>query len=284
MKHYTLEHPYFGRCLYATNDVVEIIIPLDYGIRIGHFSFCGGQNVFYQQPHDMTELTTPAGWRVRGGHRIWLAPESEKVYCPDNEPIQFEILDNGVLLTQQEDPWLRIKKSMRIIFSGGAELEVTNRIENTGEEPLSGAIWAISVMAPGGTEEISFALREGGMDHWRRISMWDHTSLGDPRAEYRRDGIRLRHSPIDLRYKIGIGHPLSPVRYENNGVTFIKAFPVMEDLEYPDGNVSFETFMCKHMLEIESLSPLMTIPAGQTREHTELWRLCKSENEGGTFA
>ena len=59
------------------------MVPLSYGIRIGHFALCGGENVFYEQPKDMTELTTPEGWRLRGGHRFWVAPESEKTYCPD---------------------------------------------------------------------------------------------------------------------------------------------------------------------------------------------------------
>lgn len=269
-------HPGFGESLYATNGIVQIIVPLEYGIRIGHFSLCGHKNVFFEQPRDMTDLTTPQGWRVRGGHRFWLAPESEKVYYPDNEPIDYAILENGVELTQKEDPWLRVRKHIRITFLEGAEVEVTHRVENIGEEALPCSVWAISSMAPGGVQDIAFALRDGGMDHWHRVSMWDYTSLGDPRAEYRRDGIRLTHRPLEEKYKIGVGHPLGPVTYENNGVTFVKKFSVDSTKEYPDGNVSFETFMCKHMVEIESLSPLMTIPAGENREYREIWCLRKS--------
>lgn len=276
MKWNIQNHPYFGESLYLTNDIVELIVPLNYGIRIGHFSLCGEKNVFFEQPHDMTDLTTPEGWRVRGGHRMWLAPESPKVYYPDNETISYEISDNGVLLLQKEDPWLRVKKSMHITFLGGAEVEVINRVENTGDETLNCSVWAISVMAPGGTEDISFALRDGGMDHWHRISMWDYTSLGDERAEYRRDGIRLTHRPMEQKYKIGVGHPNAPVRYENNGVTFVKKFDVDTNKEYPDGNVSFEAFMCKHMVEIESLSPLGSVAPGQTMEHRERWELVKA--------
>ena len=269
------EHALFGKSLFLTNGTVEVGIPLEYGLRIGHFSFCGGRNVFFEQPKDMTDLTTEAGWRVWGGHRLWLAPESEKVYCPDNEPIYYEICENGVVISQREDPWLRVKKSMRIEFCDDAELDVVNRVENSGEETLHCSLWAISAMVPGGTEEISFALRNGGMDHWHRLSMWDYTSLGDSRAEYRRDGIRLTHRPLEEKYKIGVGHPCGPVRYANNGVTFVKKFPVDTTKEYPDGNVSFETFMCKHMVEIESLSPLGRIEPGAAMEHTEHWYLLK---------
>lgn len=269
------QHPVFGKSLFAENGCVEIIIPLEFGLRIGHFSLIGEKNVFFEQPNDMTDLSTPEGWRVRGGHRMWLAPESEKVYCPDNAPIEYALLENGVEIFQQEDPWLHVKKSMRIVFHDGAEVEVTNRVENTGAEAIRCSVWAISAMAPGGVEELSFALRDGGYDHWHRISMWDYTSLGDDRAEYRRDGIKLTHRPIDRKYKIGVGHPYGPVRYTNNGITFVKEFDVKPEMEYPDANVSFETFMCKHMVEIESLSPLMTIAPGETGAHTEIWRLEK---------
>lgn len=268
-------HPVFGKSLFVDNGCVEIGIPLEYGLRIGHFSLCGEKNVFFEQPNDMTDLTTPDGWRVRGGHRIWLAPESEKMYCPDNEPIRYALLDDGVELFQNEDPWLHVKKSVGIKFLGGAEVEVVNRVENTGDETLNCSVWAISSVAPGGVEELSFALRDGGYDHWHRISMWDYTSLGDERAEYRRDGIRLTHTPIEQKYKIGVGHPNGPVRYTNNGVTFIKEFDVKPEMVYPDANVSFETFMCKHMVEIESLSPLLNIAPGETGAHTEIWRLEK---------
>ncbi len=269
------QHPVFGKSLFAENGCVEIIVPLEFGLRIGHFSLIGEKNVFFEQPNDMTDLSTPEGWRVRGGHRMWLAPESEKVYCPDNAPIEYALLENGVEIFQQEDPWLHVKKSMRIVFHDGAEVEVTNRVENTGAEAIRCSVWAISAMAPGGVEELSFALRDGGYDHWHRISMWDYTSLGDDRAEYRRDGIKLTHRPIDRKYKIGVGHPYGPVRYTNNGITFVKQFDIKPEMEYPDANVSFETFMCKHMVEIESLSPLMTIAPGETGAHTEIWRLEK---------
>jgi hypothetical protein len=206
---------------------------------------------------------------------MWLAPESPKDYWPDNAPIEYQIFDDAVEIRQQEDPWLHVKKSMRITFLEDAKVEVENRIENTGEETIHCSVWAITSVAPGGVEDIFFALRDGGYDHWHRISMWDYTSLGDERAEYRRDGIKLTHIPMEQKYKIGVGHPHGPVRYTNNGVTFVKHFDVHPEMTYPDADVSFETFMCKHMVEIESLSPLGTAKPGESLFHTERWELIK---------
>lgn len=266
-------HEEYGRSLYVDNGVVEMIIPLDYGIRIRHFGFLDEENIFYCQPKNMTELTTEAGWRLYGGHRLWLAPEQEDTYCPDNHPIHYSVLDNEVVLEQSVDEWSKVKKSIRICFQEDACVKVVHRIENCSDDPIERSLWCVSVVAPGGTEYISLGEQEKSMSHSNRISWWHHTSLGDVRATYKKNEIQIQHMPIDERYKIGIAHPVTPVRYVNNGVIFEKDYDVKLDMVYPDGNVSFETFFCRHMAEIESLSPLHTLSPGESVEHTEVWRL-----------
>ena len=267
-------HAIYGKCLFADNGIIEVGIPLDFGLRVGHFSFVGEKNVFFEQPNDMEKFTTDEGWRIRGGHRLWIAPESPLTYCPDNEPISYTVSDDTVTLVQKEDPWLHIIKTFTLKFDG-AKLEVVHRIENLSEDELECSLWAISVMAAGGTEYIDFERRDGGMDHWHRISTWDYTSLGDPRATYTRDEIKIRHLPVDERYKIGVGHPFGPVRYENDGVVFKKYFAVEKDKIYPDANVSYETFFSQYMVEMESLSPLSKIGKGERMEHSEVWELLR---------
>lgn len=270
-------HPAFGRSLYVDNGTIVLVIPLEYGIRIAHFSFVGGENVFYEQPNDMKELTTEDGWRLRGGHRLWLAPENEDTYCPDNAPISYEVQDDTVILTQEIDTRLGVVKSLRICFGEDASVCVTHRIENRNPHTLTRSLWAISVMAAGGVEEIPLGHREGGMSHWHRVSWWDHTCLGDERATYEKERIVIRHLPIDKRYKIGVGHPAGAVRYRNCGVVFEKTYDFKEKAAYPDGDVSFETFFCRHMAEIESMSPLYTVAPGESAEHTEIWKLFRAE-------
>lgn len=265
-------HSAFGRSLYVDNGVVELIIPLEYGIRIGHFSYINEENVFFVQSPEMKEFNTEDGWRIRGGHRLWLAPETPETYCPDNAPISYEIQSQEIHLRQEVDK-SGVKKSIKIAFGEGACIHLTHKVENCGKESINKALWAVSVLAPGGTEYIPLGSREGGMDHWHRISWWDHTCLGDERATYEKDMIRIQHLPIDKKYKIGVGHPAGPVRYVNKGVIFEKSYDFIQDAVYPDGNVSFETYFCLHMAELESLSPLYTIAPGEKAEHKETWKL-----------
>ena len=271
-----ITHPAFGQSLYVDNGTVELVIPLEYGIRIAHFSFIGGENVFYEQPSNMKELTTEDGWRIRGGHRLWLAPENEDTYCPDNEPITYDVREDEIILTQKIDMRLGLEKSVRIAFDGDTGVSLTHRIVNCNQHDITRSLWAISVMAPGGIEEIALGQREGGMSHWHRISWWDHTSLGDSRATYEKEKIVIRHLPTDKRYKIGVGHPAGAVRYQNRGVIFEKHYKLKENAVYPDGDVSFETFFCRYMAEIESLSPLYTVAPGASAEHTETWKLYRA--------
>ena len=44
---------------------------------------------------------------------------------------------------------------------------------------------------------------------------------------------------------------------------------------YPDGGCAFETYTNENMIEVESLSELKTVKAGETAVLTESWSLCK---------
>ena len=277
MNYIEKNHPVHGRCLFLDNGVIEVGVPLDFGLRICHFSFVGEKNVFFEHPLEMDTFTTPEGWRLRGGHRLWLAPEGPQIYCPDNEPITYEVVDGGVRITQAEDPWLHVIKSETILLEGDS-VRVVHSVKNTGADARECALWAVSVMAPGGVEYIPLARREGGFDPLHRFSIWDHSYLGDERATYLRDQIILTHKDIDARYKLGVGHPSGDVRYENGDTVFVKHYELQKDKVYPDGDVSYETFLSKYMVEVESLSPLHTIAPGERAEHEERWTLRKKEN------
>ena len=268
-------HSAYGRCLYAENGVVELYIPLDYGIRIAHFSFVGEKNLFFVQPSDMQLFSTTDGWRIRGGHRLWVAPESEKVYAPDNEPIDYKVSGNSIVLEQKVDQKLGLIKSIELSFDQN-KVNLKHKITNTKKEPFVGSLWAITVMEKGGTEHIELNRRDGGFDPLHAIALWDYTNLGDERAHYTREKITLTSLPIDAKYKIGVRHPVTPIVYEMDGVSFKKHYQVQKGASYPDNGVSYETFMTKYMTELESLSPLFTLNENESAEHEEIWEIVHS--------
>ena len=271
-----IKHHISGNTLFADNGIIEIGIPLDFGIRISHLSYLGEENLFFEQPIDMEDLSTQEGWRVRGGHRLWIAPESENnVYYPDNFPVSYEITGDTIKVSQEEDEWLNIKKTVYITFEGESSLKIRHEVLNLSDETKRCALWGVTSVAPCGQEIIPLPLREGGASHLNRFSTWDYTSLGDERVEYKRDKVIINHTCLEQKYKIGIGHPSGAVTYKNKGVVFEKSFDIDINQTYPDGDVSFETFLCKHMVEIEALSPYKEILPGKTAEFEERWRLAR---------
>lgn len=279
MKNFKQRHSIYGETLYLQHGKLTVGIPLQFGIRIGFVSFDGSENLLFEQPLTMTDLTTPQGWRIYGGHRLWIAPEGEHDYFPDNQPVRYELTENGVIVSQQPDAWLQMEKRIQLEFISENALKVTHIVRNTAPTTRRCALWSITSMAGGGEEKIPMRFREGGYDPLHRISMWDYTNLGDERVTYTKEMLTLRHKPTGKKYKIGVGHPAGPVTYTNKGVVFEKSFDIKLDADYPDGNVSFETFMGDHMLEVESLSPLQEILPQQEGFHCETWTFYNKEAE-----
>ena len=270
-----IAHPVHGECLYVDNGVIEIGVPLTFGIRVAHFSFVGEENVFFVQPKEMKTFTTENGWRIRGGHRLWLAPEGKFDYYADNEPIDYETHGDTVVLTQRNDPLLSVIQSMEITLKENT-VSITHRVINTGKRKKI-ALWALTVMKSGGVLTVPLPEREGGFDPLVHISAWDYTDFSDERIKFGKKEIKIYQRAGKRNLKIGVGHPAGAVTYEIGDTVFKKRIPLYAGKKYPDGGVSFETFVSDFMTEIEGLSPLKTLSPNKTATYTETWELLRNE-------
>lgn len=268
MNTYIRPHEVFGDCLYADNGIVEIGIPLELGIRIVHFACVGEVNVFYQDSAESLQ----DGFNVYGGHRLWIAPECEADYQPDNAPITYRIINDTIELIQQPTDVLRVEKRVLLRLDGDC-VHVAHTIKNYSFKPIVCALWGVTALKGGGVESIDLHTREGGLDPLHHLTVWDHTNVGDPRISFTRDSVTVTHLPIEGKAKIGIGHPKPIVRYAVDGYVFTKQYEIDQSKKYPDGGVSFETFVNRNMLEMESLSPLRTVWPFAGATHTEIWSL-----------
>ena len=268
----------YGKALQISNGSVDIVATLDVGRRIIRFGFCGQQNEFC----DTAPLRLPVGedeWQLRGGHRLWCSPESyPRTYWPDNEPVACELLDNGVRLTQQVS-WVQVKKEMEVTLSP-AENKVTirHRISNQNAWDIRLAVWALSVMAPGGFEIIPQPIHESnlldGAFGSRIVVLWSYARMNDPRVNWGEKYITLRHdAQVEGNMKFGTLNEDGWAAYFNHGNLFINRFAYVPDAVYPDRGVSYETFTTDFMLEMETLSPLVTLKPEASVEHIETWEL-----------
>jgi hypothetical protein len=103
--------------------------------------------------------------------------------------------------------------------------------------------------------------------------LWPYTDLTDPRFRIGRDFIVLRQAADRPPAKLGLSHKEKQIAYIVDDSIFIKSFDFIEGETYPDGGCNFETFTNGEMLEVESLSPLKTVPPGGEIVHIEEWTL-----------
>ncbi|MCX7591709.1 MAG: hypothetical protein N2255_08785, partial [Kiritimatiellae bacterium] len=103
-------------CVRLANRAVELIATTEVGPRIIRFGFHGGRNLFAEIAGEQGGRGEES-WKIRGGHRLWFAPEDKNLtYEPDNSPVKFEAIRGGVRLKQSVGPLSRIQKTMDVML------------------------------------------------------------------------------------------------------------------------------------------------------------------------
>lgn len=266
-----------GRILWLKEYGIQIGIALDYGIRILHLSLEGMNNLFYEQPADLSDgFGTPDTWKLRGGHRMCTSPESSDSYYPDDDAISYTLLENGVLLEQQTDPLLGVKKFLQITFcDDGVRLD--HRFQNMTDKSITAASWGINTLDGGGKAVMPFpGVPAGDCVPRRVISLWGPTSMADPRLHWDKDNLTVQHLPVYGYFKAGFYCAAGIATYENKGQLLTITYDVPPITDLPDMGCNFEIYMCPKFMELETLGVTCNIQPGESVSHWECWSLKKA--------
>jgi hypothetical protein len=286
--------PYKGwpNNLQLSNGTVELIITLDVGPRIIRYGFVNGPNVFKEYERQMGRRDEP-DWQIRGGHRLWHAPEDVKrTYALDNSPVKYEKLsESSVRLIQPVEAATGIQKELDITLNpASTRVTVVHRLRNRTMWDVELAPWALSVMAPGGAAIIPLPAKVphpgsvpadqkpdlSGFVPNQTLILWPFTDLSDPRYRWGARYIVLQQdSRAKGPTKLGLALKMGWVAYLRDGYLFVKGIEHQAGRHYTDLGSNFETFTNQDMLEVESLGPLERIAPGRSIEHTERWWLLK---------
>jgi len=271
--------PYRGwkRNIRLSNGRVELIVTREVGPRIVRFGFIGARNVFGELPEQMGGAGEKE-WMIRGGHRLWVAPEeAPKSYELDNAPVEIRKIPGGIRTIQSPGPLTRVQKTMAITMAERRnEVTVVHRLINKSRKPITLAPWALSVMALRGVAIIPLPVKiphTACLTNNQNWSIWGYTDFSDPRWTFGALYLLFRQDPKRGPNKVGIAHRPGWIGYWRAGTLFIKRFAFKEGATYPDDGVSFETFANERLLEVESLGPLVTLRPGRSAVHTETWSL-----------
>ena len=261
------------------NKDLELVVTLDVGPRVIHLAVPGRENVMKNYA-EILGKSGEAEWQIRGGHRLWFAPEDPvATYFPDNGPVQLrELPRGGIRLRPDPETANGLQKEIDIrLDRSRPHVRLVHRIINIGERPVRLALWALSVMAPGGTAIIGLPPRGSHPKDLlpnQSIVLWPYTDLGDARLKMGTRSILLfQDSQATKPEKFGILTPEGWAAYAVNGCLFVKRFACKPGRAYPDMGCNAEFFTNADMLEVESLGPLVNLRPGRKVEHVEDWHL-----------
>jgi len=273
----------FENCLRLSNGETEIIVTTAVGPRIVFYGFAGGENILGLHPHAAVQ-TDLGVWKPYGGHRFWIAPENmPKTYVPDNEPVEYEILnDFSVRIIQPLETISQTQKEIEITLDErGSGARIDYEIINRGAEKTELSAWCLTIMRGGGEAIVPhepFApYSPNTLLPVRNLTLWSYTDFTDPRWTFDKNSIRLRsNESLGDPQKFGALNRQGWISYVWENLKFTKKFEFIENAVYPDMNSNTEIYSAGSFIEVETLSPLKTLAPGETIEHRESWELTKS--------
>lgn len=289
MKIEKITHKDYGNCLRLSNPSVTIMVSLDYGPRILHFSMNDGPNVmfFNRDPEylkkgvDFDRVFYPgAYWNIRGGNRLWIAPHSyPHAFYPDNEPVEYALLESGARFTPKPRTQIGAQLSTEVLLDKEAPTVTINQsVRNISSEPKKWAAWSITSVDAGGIVIIPLSQKQTGVLPNRQVVYWPYTDIADNRIILRnRYAVLVHDRNVSAPFKIGFNNDAGWACYVNNGMCLTIRYEHIDQVEYPDFGVSYETFADDRMVEMEALSPLKILQPGESVSLLEKWNLSALE-------
>ena len=275
------------KVLVLANEMVELMITLDVGPRIISYRHHGGINVL-KTFEDQIGASGEPNWRIRGGHRLWIAPESKSTYFPDNQQVSFDVInDHRVRFRPPTESANGLSKELELALEvKGPGVQVNHSVLAVTPQLSAIAPWGLTVLRPGGKAIVPMP---AGIAHpneqkpgtgtdadWlpnRSLSLWPYTDMNDDRFKWYADRFELTQDANLPSTKVGFLHKMQSAHYEVQGYRFSKTIHYKENSCYPDGSCNLEIFTNETMLELESLGPLTTMKQGETITHIENWSL-----------
>ena len=228
-------------------------------------------------------VRAPARSSLRGGHRLWAAPEDPRVtYRPDDDPVEVEELADGVRLTTPADRGGRHAAPAERGRHGAGRFAIEHRVVNRADRPQRLAPWAITMMAAGGRAWLPLLdapVRRGrlpGPAQHRPVAV--HAARG-PAAGARLTALlevrtdRPDLLALDAPVKVGTSGRRGWVAHWRDGLLLVKRAHHDETAVYADMGASAQVYANPTNTELETLGPLVDLAPGEGTDHREDWEV-----------
>jgi hypothetical protein len=258
----------FTDCYECAIGDTRLVITSDIGPRIVSLEVGKSGNIFF---FDQKGTFGYQDWRIYGGTRLWLAPETLASYEPDNAKCTVHQNNDSITITDEGQGKV-VTKSMTVSEVKGRFL-ISFKATNTSSMPLDFSLWAVTCVAPTGTVFFPWGSETPGWE-MKKILYWDSwidhsTNVRSPQYEQTRDLFLIK--PNGEEGKVGTGGQGGFIGVTTEGYTFIKKFRRDPLGRYPDDGCACECYTCKAFVELETLSPIYTIMPNASAEFEEEW-------------
>lgn len=231
------------------------------------------ENLLAEVP-GMTWETPWGTYRIRGGHRLWHAPEAfPRSYVPEQPATLEETEDGGLRITAEPEPGTGIRKALEVrLDAQHAAATLTHVLTNEGQWPVVIAPWAITQLPLGGTAVVpATAPEKDDFTPNRSLVLWPYTRWEDPRLVMSDDWLVVRGAPAVRPLKVGIFAAKGWAGYLRAGVLFIKRSAPRPGARFPDRGANVEIYCYDEFLELETLGAASRLSPGESATHEERW-------------
>ncbi len=235
------------------NDFLRLDYLTTTGPRIIGLHVKGVEGNLLAETPDIHWATPHGEYYLRGGHRLWIAPENSFYNCPEGD-IKIVVEGDKVTLQSNVDAsGLEKELSFRLEQN---RVRLTHRVTWHGKEALELAPWSITQLRLGGMAILPLSAREGLQPN-RNLVLWPYSQVKDERVELNDDLILLHGRASEQAFKIGNYNSHGWITCLWDEALFVKRFAVVEHgCNYPDMGCNVEAYIRDVCLELEILGPL----------------------------
>lgn len=267
-----------SNCWRMETEQISVWLSADFGPRVLGLSVPGEENLLASTPEARIPTGDGREYSLRGGHRLWYAPERpETSYIPDDFPPRVREVEGGLEFIQEVDLPTGIQKSWQIkIIPGTAKVEIDHSLTNVGEEAFSLAAWAVTMLRPGGVGLLPFQVEqddEHGLWPNRQLLVWPYTDIRSEHLQIFNQGLLVSAGMRAGALKVGAPNPLGFLAYRHGEQLFIKESHYRKGELYPDRGASHQIYCNPSVIELETLGPLIKLGPGEAVRHQEIWQV-----------
>jgi hypothetical protein len=267
------------------NETCELVV-VPAVSRVMHFSLIGGQNVLWENPElaGKTFPTDEGKWHNLGGEKLWPTQQQDlfKKYTGhdawpppwpwDAGPSQAEPIPNGVRITLPHDKRFGAHAVREFtLYASKPLVHVRQWIEKTEGEPAEMTVWTVCQTNNPVLSLLPCA--DGKYFNFDKPSNSIETKAG-----YITVG---RDQTVGLKIGVPVsgqnGWVASVVAGPKENLMFVQSHKLVTGATYPDTGLQAEIYMAPKKLayytEMELLSPLVAVKAGERLEDDAVWQL-----------